>query len=150
MSEPQRKQVAALPIKTRSDGRVRVLLVTSRETRRWVIPKGWPMRGKSSRQAAAQEAWEEAGAKGTVSDRPIGEFDYLKRMPKGEDVRCNVKVYRLDVTSLADSWPEAHERVREWVSPAEAAERVVEPGLRAIFLELAGGDRLDGREQAAL
>ena len=66
-------QVAALPVKGKP-GKYRVLLVTSRETRRWIIPKGWPMKGRKDHEAAAQEALEEAGVTGHVHKHPMGAY----------------------------------------------------------------------------
>ena len=70
-------QVAALPFRIK-DGKIEVLLVTSRETKRWLIPKGWPMKGKKPHKAAAQEAEEEAGVKGEIKNKPLGSYDYWK------------------------------------------------------------------------
>jgi 8-oxo-dGTP pyrophosphatase MutT (NUDIX family) len=125
-------QVGALPWR-RVDGALQVLLVTSRETRRWVAPKGWPMPYKSDAEAAATEAWEEAGVKGLIASAPIGGYSYAKRLKDGSDRRCRVKVYPLEVTVMRDHWPEAAERARRWFPPAEAADLVAEPELAAIL-----------------
>lgn len=131
-------QVAALPIKAGIDGKPQIVLVTSRETGRWVIPKGWPMRNRKNHDAAAIEAYEEAGVVGKVNKHPLGTFDYVKVMPKGrDDVDCRVAVYLLDVEKLLGKWPEAKERTRDFCSPVEAAERVDEVGLKAIILNFA-------------
>lgn len=121
-------QVGALPWRRR-DGVLEVLLVTSRETRRWVSPKGWPMPYKSDAEAAATEAWEEAGVKGLVGPAPIGGYSYAKKMKDGSVRPCRVKVYPLEVTTDRDDWPEAAERERRWLSPQEAASLVAEPEL---------------------
>ena len=126
-------QIGALPWRRR-DGGVEVLLVTSRETRRWVIPKGWPMTGLSDPEAAATEAWEEAGVKGLIATVPIGGFTYDKRLKDGSDRLCRVKVYPMEVTAHRDDWPEAEQRDRRWMSPAEAAEAVQEPELSRLIL----------------
>ena len=89
-------QVAALPLRTGSDGTLQVLLVTSRETRRWVIPKGWPMKGLKPYEAAAQEALEEAGLKGHVEEKPVGTYTYFKRC-EAHFAICDVDVYRREV-----------------------------------------------------
>lgn len=127
-------QIGALPWRRRG-GVLEVLLVTSRETRRWVAPKGWPMPYRSDPEAAAIEAWEEAGVKGLIASTPLGGYDYVKRMKDGSDRACRVKVYPLEVTVMRDEWPEAAERDRRWFSPAEAAELVTEPELSAILRE---------------
>lgn len=126
-------QIGALPWR-RSGGRVEVLLVTSRETRRWVIPKGWPMTGLSDPEAAATEAWEEAGVKGLIGPVPIGGFTYDKRMKDGSDRACRVKVYPLEVTVHRDEWPEAEQRDRRWMSLKEASEAVQEGELSRLLL----------------
>lgn len=133
---PKPYQVAAIPIRRLPDGGIEVLLVTSRETRRWVVPKGWPWRKVADHDAAAGEAWEEAGARGIVSPHIIGTYTYDK-LRRGKAKTLRVDTYVLDVTELAESWPEKDERQRVWLDPAGAAERVAEIGLKAILRSLA-------------
>ena len=125
-------QIGALPWRRR-EGVLEVLLVTSRETRRWVAPKGWPMPYKSDAEAAATEAWEEAGVKGLIGPVPIGAYSYSKRLKDGSERPCRVKVYPLEVTVDRDDWPEAAQRDRRWMSPAEAADLVAEPELARLL-----------------
>jgi len=129
---PASLQVAALCTRLR-DGKVQVLLITSRDTGRWVIPKGWPMRGRSLSGAARQEAWEEAGVKGRVSSDPLGSFHYDKRLEGGLAVPTDVLVYHLQIESMSKSYPEDHQRKRRWFSPNQAAKRVDESGLQDIL-----------------
>ena len=125
-------QVGALPWRRR-DGILEVLLVTSRETKRWVSPKGWPMPYRSDPEAAATEAWEEAGVKGLIAPVPVGGYSYVKRMKDGSDRPCRVKVYALEVTAQRDDWPEAGQRDRRWFIPADAADLVAEPELASLL-----------------
>ena len=118
-------------------GQIEVLLITSRDTGRWVIPKGWPMRDLAPNLAAAQEAWEEAGVSGKVAERPFGIYAYDKIMKLGEALPCAVAVYPLRVNRLADDFPERSQRRRKWFAVAKAARKVDEPELRAIFAALA-------------
>ncbi len=118
-------------------GQIEVLLITSRDTGRWVIPKGWPMAGLSPDLAAAQEAWEEAGVSGEVSARPLGIYAYDKIVKLGHALPCAVAVYPLRVDRLAVEFPERHERRRKWFAAAKAARKVAEPELRQIFQALA-------------
>lgn len=111
-----------------------MLLVTSRQTRRWIIPKGWPMKGRNGPQAAAQEAWEEAGVRGAIADKPLGVFGYVKCYIDAPDRRCAVKVYPLAVTEELDVWPEMSQRERRWMTLADAAAAVDEPELKALIL----------------
>lgn len=129
------RQVAALPIRQEGDGVCRVLLVTSRETRRWVIPKGWPWRDLADHLAAAGEAREEAGVLGEPQAHCIGHYDYEKRRSR-ETHSVKVAVYLLAVTQELEQWPEAHQRQRAWFTPQEAAALVHEPGLSAIIAGL--------------
>jgi 8-oxo-dGTP pyrophosphatase MutT (NUDIX family) len=108
---------------------IEVLLITSRDTRRWIIPKGWPMPGLAPEAAASQEAWEEAGVEGLVNPLSIGRFGYQKTLGVDVLVPCAVAVYGLQVLSLADSFPEAAERRRQWFPSATAATLVNEPDL---------------------
>ena len=115
-----------------AEGGLRVLLVTSRETRRWVIPRGNPMRGRKPHRAAAIEAFEEAGVVGRIRSKAVGSFIYDKIKPKGAQP-CSVKVFPLKVRKIRDDWPEARERERRWFSPEDAADLVREPELAALL-----------------
>ncbi|SLN22492.1 NUDIX domain protein [Pseudoruegeria aquimaris] len=130
------RQVAALPVRWRKDGKLEILLVTSRDTGRWVLPKGWTMEGKSPWKAAAIEAEEEAGAEGKVLREPLGSFRYEKRLDDGTRVPTKVKVYPLLVEDLAERWKERGERKRKWFTAKEAARHVKEEELSALFREL--------------
>lgn len=123
-----RMQYGALCWRRAATG-IEVLLITSRDTGRWVIPKGWPMAGLAPEAAAAQEAWEEAGVTGQVNPVCLGRFGYMKLLATDATVPCAVGVFGLKVTSLADKYPEMKERNRRWVSLDEAATLVDEPDL---------------------
>lgn len=113
-----------------------VLLVTSRDTGRWVIPKGWPMEGRTLPGAAAQEAWEEAGVRGRIRPAEIGRFRYDKTQDRGYSVPVELRVFLLTVDRLADDFPERGQRKRRWFAPDRAAAMVAEPGLKAILTGL--------------
>ena len=127
-----RTQFAALPWR-RLDDRLEVLLITSRETRRWVIPKGWPIKALKSAGTAAREAFEEAGVSGKIASKPIGAFGYDKRLRSGRIQRVRVAVFALCVTEESDAWPEMAEREKRWVTPAEASDLVLEPELKKLL-----------------
>ncbi|MGQ3212704.1 MAG: NUDIX hydrolase [Shinella sp.] len=132
---PAREQYGALCYRVRKKRpAVEVLLITSRDTGRWVIPKGWPMDGKSASAAAAREAWEEAGVKGKIGEEPIGSYHYMKGLPEGLKVDCLVRVFPLAVDDICKNFPEKDERRAEWVDCTEAAARVQEPGLKTLLL----------------
>lgn len=128
-----RRQVGALPFRREPDGSYAVLLITSRESRRWVIPKGWPMKGRKPFEAAAREAYEEAGLVGQIGKRPLGFYLYEKRLKNRDSVLCQVKVFPLEVRKQLKRWPERSERENRWFTPSEAADLVVEAGLSAII-----------------
>lgn len=132
----RRRQVAAIPVRRADDGRLEVLLVTSRGTRRWIIPKGWPWRNCSDWQSAAEEVREEAGVLGIVDRAPLGSYVYRKGRSDGSAVAITVAVYRLDVTHVLDVWPEKSERSRGWFDIDAAVAAVVEPGLKAMLRSL--------------
>jgi 8-oxo-dGTP pyrophosphatase MutT (NUDIX family) len=127
------KQVAALPWRMAKAGHYEVLLITSRETKRWVIPKGWPMEHLKDPNAAKQEAFEEAGVRGVIRRRPLGTFTYDKRKKDGSLLPVTVTVYGLRVVTLTPTWPERTQRQRKWFNLAEGAEAVLEPGLKQLI-----------------
>lgn len=126
-----RMQYAALPY--RDEGELEVLLVTSRETRRWIIPKGWPMASRHAWESAAREALEEAGVEGAVSHTPVGTYIYDKRLAGGVLVPCSVEVFALKVARQRKQWREKDQREVRWVPIAEAIEMVQEQGLKIIL-----------------
>ncbi len=128
-------QVAALCWRLHK-GRVQVLLVTSRDTGRWVLPKGWPMAGKPAEAAAAREAWEEAGVEGLVVAQAIGRYAYDKTRPDAAPLRCGVDIFPLRVQRLKSEFPEHKERRRKWFSAGEAAGLVAEADLATILTHL--------------
>jgi 8-oxo-dGTP pyrophosphatase MutT (NUDIX family) len=130
-------QYAALPYRANAKSQMEIMLVTSRGTRRWIIPKGWPKRGMAPYDAAASEAFEEAGVIGKVSKRPIGSYPYDKILDKGYKASCRVQVFALRVTRQRKRWPEKHERQIGWYPPAEALRFVREPHLRRIIRKFA-------------
>ncbi|MCB1493607.1 MAG: NUDIX hydrolase [Rhodobiaceae bacterium] len=135
-SKKREKQVAALPVHVSEEGEVTVLVITSRDTGRWIIPKGWRMSGKKDCEAAAREAYEEAGVTGTIDKTPIGTYDYDKWISEKKSIPCRVCVYVLHVEKKHKNWPENDERRRRWLSPEKAAKRVLEPELKGLLLGL--------------
>ncbi len=129
---PPRLQVAALCWR-RSEKGLRVLLITSRDTGRWVIPKGWPMRNRSEAAAAAREAYEEAGLRGTVSERSLGVYTYRKVLAPGSSVPCVVRVYPLEAREMLQKFPETGQRVARWFALEKAARKVAEHELAVMI-----------------
>ena len=130
-------QYAALPYRRRADGVFEVMLITSRETRRWIIPKGWPVQRLAPHESAAREAWEEGGLIGRIGEHSIGIFDYEKQLADGSAVPCTVTVFALEVEQQLTTWPEQDRRSTHWFTLQEAAGAVKEPELRAIIQDLA-------------
>jgi 8-oxo-dGTP pyrophosphatase MutT (NUDIX family) len=135
--EPCRLQVAALPWRNGKRG-IEVMLITSRDTGRWLVPKGWPELGEELHESAAREAHEEAGLEGVTSPVEAGRYFYSK-VAAGTGMRCEVMVYPLEVRGTAGKWKEKGKRKRKWVSPARAAEMVAEPDLAELILSFAAG-----------
>jgi 8-oxo-dGTP pyrophosphatase MutT (NUDIX family) len=136
----ERLQIAALP--WRLAERLEIMLVSSRETKRWIIPKGWPMAGRSHSAAAAIEAMEEAGLLGTITPEPIGQYRYVKKFARGETAPVKVEVFALRVTRQRESWPEKGERETLWFAADEAMNLVSDPELRDViagFIRAQGG-----------
>src|SRR5258706_11869039 len=128
------KQVAALPLR-RIDGVIEILLVTSRDTGRWIIPKGWLSKRLKGHEAAAREAREEAGVKGKIKQRAIGSYSYIKRETSNRGP-ISVNVYLLAVRKEYKPWPEKDQRRRAWIGIETAAGKGQEPGLSLIIKAL--------------
>ncbi len=131
-----RLQYAALPF--REGERLEIMLISSRETRRWVVPKGWPIKGAKPHFVAAIEAMEEAGLLGKISKKPIGAYHYVKRLRNGAGLLCEVRVFPFRVARQRKNWPERSQRTTKWFDAFEAAELVHEPGLQGLIRGFAG------------
>lgn len=131
---PCRMQAAALPWRRTASG-IEILLVTSRDSGRWVVPKGWPEGSEAFHQAAAREAAEEAGISGEIAETEIGRFYYGKRLRSGLERRCEVLVYPIEVEREHEKWPERKKRKRQWFAPHEAAKLVDEKDLGELITE---------------
>jgi 8-oxo-dGTP pyrophosphatase MutT (NUDIX family) len=127
-------QVGALPWRMSHSGRdVELLLITSRSSGKWIIPKGWPMRGRTAPEAAAIEAFEEAGVQGRIELNPVGSFVYLKNHPILGRLKFMLLVYPLAVDRCVEEWPEQRQRTRQWVEISAAMRLVESEGLRAVM-----------------
>jgi 8-oxo-dGTP pyrophosphatase MutT (NUDIX family) len=135
------RQVGALPVRRAPDGSLSVLLVTTLQTQRWIIPKGWPWPGQQDWAAAAAEAREEGGVLGEALEGSIGYYTYEKRRHTGP-VPVRVSVYLLEVREELETWPECQRRQRAWFTLADAAEAVREPELRALLLQVKAASEL--------
>nr|WP_230980415.1 NUDIX hydrolase [Oryzicola mucosus] len=129
---PCRVQVAALPWRAGENG-LEVMLITSRGTGRWVLPKGWPEGSEPLCEAARREAAEEAGLSGKILPSEAGSFYYRKARDSGEQWLCEVRVFPMQVTGVAEKWPEEKSRKRRWFSPQVAGRLVAEPDLGALI-----------------
>jgi 8-oxo-dGTP pyrophosphatase MutT (NUDIX family) len=137
---PRRHQFAALCYRIGlENNKPEILLVTSRDTGRWVIPKGWPMGAKAGHEVAAQEAFEEAGVSGETQRQPLGYFSYDKSMQNGLVLPVRVQVHALNVAAIADDFKEKGKRRVEWFSPEDAESRVLEPELKGLIRRFATG-----------
>ena len=134
MDRAIRVQYGVLPYRFTDTNSLEVLLVTTRQTRRWIIPKGWPIKGLKPPKSAAREAYEEAGIRGTVGAKSIGAFSYEKGIDaNGGTVPCEVRVFPMLVKRQFETWPEAHEREARWFEPAKALSAIKENGLRELI-----------------
>jgi 8-oxo-dGTP pyrophosphatase MutT (NUDIX family) len=132
-TEEIKLQFAVLP--WRRTDRLEIMLVSSRETGRWVLPKGWPMKGVKPHKTAAREALEEAGILGKVAKTSLGGYSYTKRLENDSVQVCRVQVFAFEVEQERNLWLEKHERTRKWFAVADAAEAVEEPELREAILK---------------
>ena len=130
------RQAGAIPYRV-VDGAIEVLLITSRDTGRWVIPKGYVESGETAAEAAAKEAFEEAGVVGSIPRRlPLGFVPYVKILKGGKGCPASIEVYPLLVEARKKDWPEKGQRKAKWFTVEEAAERVDEPALAALIRRL--------------
>ncbi len=128
-------QAAALCLREGPQG-PEVMLVQTFRRRHWITPKGWPMKDMTLAEAAAMEAWEEAGVRGRLHPEPVGAFTYTKLKKSGLPVQCRPQVFRIDVESVAEDYPEAGKRERQWFPLPEAIEAVHNPDLKAMLRQL--------------
>lgn len=131
LKRPPLLQMAALCYRVTDKG-VEVLLVTSSENN-WILPKGWPIPGRSGAATAMQEAWEEAGVQGVVHSSPYAETVSVKRFDTGAEVPCQVEVYAIEVSALCAEFPERDRRQRKWVTPEEAARQLSCVNMQAVL-----------------
>jgi len=130
-----RQQYGALCFRHKEGGaEIEVLLVSSRDTGRWILPKGWAMKGKKPHKAAAIEAWEEAGVRGKSNRKPAGRYTYLKELDNGDVVPCIVDLFEIEVTDIKTEFKERGQRISDWASPDEAARRVREIELKSLLV----------------
>jgi 8-oxo-dGTP pyrophosphatase MutT (NUDIX family) len=129
------KQVAALcwRLSHKTGPVLEILLITSLNSKRWILPKGWPEPELTAAESAAREAFEEAGVTGKISAQPVGTYHYLKEKKDGGGVPCRVEVFALAVTKQAHDWSEKGARDVAWLPLDQAAARVGEPGLRQVL-----------------
>jgi 8-oxo-dGTP pyrophosphatase MutT (NUDIX family) len=129
-----RLQYGVLPFRWNKRNGLQILLVTSRETRRWIVPKGWPIKDLKPAESAAREAYEEAGIRWTVKARSIGSFLYDKRLADPDMmVSCEVKLFALAVERQERDWPEKGQRDSKWVSIDEALHLAGDAGLKDVI-----------------
>ncbi|WP_449394903.1 NUDIX hydrolase [Devosia riboflavina] len=145
-------QVAALPWRREADGSISVLLITSRTNGKWMLPKGWPIKGLNEAESARQEALEEAGVEGIIDTQAVGSYRYSKLFSDGSSTPGQAVIFPLAVTREKKGWKEKGQRQRRWMSPREAAEAAHEPDLSRFLADLAAGDVMlpEAREARAI
>jgi 8-oxo-dGTP pyrophosphatase MutT (NUDIX family) len=133
-----RVQYGALPYRFTSNAELEILLLTTRQSKRWIIPKGWPIKGLRAAKSAAREAFEEAGVRGRLGAKSVGVFAYNKVLDEnGVRVNCEVRVFPLLVKRQSETWPEIEQRVVRWVAPDKALALIEEPELKALVAAFA-------------
>jgi 8-oxo-dGTP pyrophosphatase MutT (NUDIX family) len=137
-SGQEHRQCGAIPV-VGQGGSARVVLITSRGTGRWVIPKGWIEPGEQPHLSAARETFEEAGLAGEIESAPLGTYTYDKRLPRGAVLPQEVVVFLFRVERLLADWPERRERTRRLFVPDVAATLVQEPELAGLLRRLSRG-----------
>ncbi len=128
----ERLQFGVIPYRLPEGGAPEILLITTRETRRWMVPRGWLIKKLGPLGTGMREAFEEAGVVGEGGP-PVGSFRYLKRLRSGQAQAVRVELFAMEVAEQVDDWPERAERIREWYPHGRAAELVEEPELQEIL-----------------
>lgn len=131
-----RRQYGAIAWRQSRSGELEILLVTSRERGRWIVPKGWPIKGETPAKVAALEAFEEGGVFGDVRSEPIGVYDYLKILRDGSTVLCRVVLFGIEVRGTLANWPEQSQRKRSWFTVSEAGRTVSDFQLAQVLKSL--------------
>ncbi len=134
---PFRIQYGVLPYRLTRSRALEILLITTRQSKRWIIPKGDPIKGLTPRESAAREAFEEAGVRGAVGEKAIGLFRFQKTLEGAPNVLCEVKVFALNVKAQNKDWPEAAQRKTRWFEPADALIAVKDPDLGFLIARFA-------------
>jgi 8-oxo-dGTP pyrophosphatase MutT (NUDIX family) len=133
-----RLQYGALPYRFTPTAALEILLVTTRRSKRWIIPKGWPIKGLRPAKSAAREAFEEAGVRGKIGTKSVGLFNYDKLVEEdGIQVNCEVKVFPLLVKRQSENWPEFEQRLVQWVDPGKAVSMIKDPELKKLVATFA-------------
>jgi 8-oxo-dGTP pyrophosphatase MutT (NUDIX family) len=130
-------QVGAVPWCRRAGSKLEVLLITSRRSGKWIVPRGWTSRLRRLPRSAKREALEEAGVRGFISREPIGHVDLPKDYRLAGTIQWRLALFSLEVTDVLETWKETGQRQRQWFSPEEAAKLVSPPEVGALILELA-------------
>ena len=132
------RQYGALPYRFTQMAALEILIVTTRQSKRWIVPKGWPIKRLTPSKSAAREAFEEAGVRGKIGARPLGNFRYKKLADEtGGEADCEVKVFPLLVKRQSAAWPESAQRVAQWVDPDKAISLIREPELKSLVAAFA-------------
>lgn len=133
-----RLQYGALPYRFTPTAALEILLVTTRRSKRWIIPKGWPIKGLRPAKSAAREAFEEAGVRGKIGTKSVGLFNYDKLLDEeGIQFNCEVRVFPLLVKRQSENWPEIEQRLVQWVEPNKAVSMIKEPELKKLIATFA-------------
>jgi 8-oxo-dGTP pyrophosphatase MutT (NUDIX family) len=133
-----RVQYGALPYRFTPMAALEILILTTRQTRRWIVPKGWPIKRLTPSKSAAREAFEEAGVRGKIGARAIGNFTYKKTAGQTvDDANYEVKIFPLLVRRQSATWPEHGQRVVQWVDPEKAIALIREPEMKTIVAKFA-------------
>jgi 8-oxo-dGTP pyrophosphatase MutT (NUDIX family) len=117
-------QYGVLPY-IQSANKVKLVLITSRKSKNWIVPKGNRILKKSKHATALQEAFEEAGLRGRLSE---GDEMHFKIKSNGKQVM--LILYPMRVEKMLRVWPEKGQRKRVVVNRHKAVKIVGWPNFR--------------------
>lgn len=125
-----KKQYGVIAYLNGKKNNLKIVLVTSKTNGYWIFPKGNLVKKKNKYQSAAQEAFEEAGVRGTINEDISYKIEF-----QDFETRHQITLFPMRVKTLLDQWPEMNDRKRKVVSVSKAMELITLDDLRSCLVQ---------------